>query len=399
MGVKLRERSGKGWYVFIDHKGQRKAKFFGKNKVLAKKFADKLMARLKWAEQSGEPIALSRPDQSMPSIDTYLKEWLENSVKPYCKQSTYEEYARAIDHHLIPAFGARLIGSLTRGDIMRLVSTCAELGKSRSTIRNYLVPLKAAYNQGIEDGLVTFNPVARMSRLFRGTDEQRTRLSPLSREEVQVLLATAQARYSLLYPLLLCAVRAGLRQGELIGLQWGDVDFRGCFLEVRRAVVRRRVTTTKNHRIRRVDMSPQLVATLLKLKETRQLEAMAQGKAMAEWVFLSPQGSRWDDANLKRAWARCLEASGLRHVRFHDLRHSFVSHLIDQGAHPKYIQEQAGHGSIQMTMDIYGHLFPNRNRGWVDKLDEPVETSASEGESATLAQPRKGADEAVPVSA
>ena len=237
MGVKLRERPGKGWYVLTDYRGQRKAKFFGKNKAQAEKFADKLTARLKWAEQSGEPIALSRPDQSMPTVETYLKEWLENSVKLYCKQSTYEEYARAIDHHLIPTFGARLFGSLTRGDIMRLVSTCAELGKSRSTIRNYLVPLKAAYNQGIEEGLVTVNPVARVSRLFRGTDAQQMKLSPLSREEVQVLLATAQARYSLLYPLLLCAVRAGLRQGELIGLQWGDVDFRGRFLEVRRAVV------------------------------------------------------------------------------------------------------------------------------------------------------------------
>ncbi len=114
---------------------------------------------------------------------------------------------------------------------------------------------------------------------------------------------------------------------------------------------------------------------------------MAKGQEMSEWVFLSPQGRRWDDAQLKRAWRRCLAASGLRQIRFHDLRHTFASPLIEQGAHSKYIQEQLGHGSIQMTMDIYGHLFPNRNRGWVDRLDE---TESPRG-TATHSQPELGA--------
>ncbi len=60
----------------------------------------------------------------------------------------------------------------------------------------------------------------------------------------------------------------------------------------------------------------------------------------------------------------------MRRIRFHDLRHTFISLSIEQGAHPKYIQEQAGHSSIQVTMDTYGHLFPNRDGGWTDKLDD-----------------------------
>ncbi len=193
----------------------------------------------------------------------------------------------------------------------------------------------------------------------------------------------------MLFPLLLCAVRTGLRLGELIGAQWGAVDFNGRFLEVRRSVVRGLVTTPKNHRIRRVDLSPQLVQELKRLKEIRQLSAMASGKPMSEWVFLSPKGCRWDDANLKHTWKRCQEASGLRQIRFHDLRHTFASLLIDQGAHGKYVQEQLGHGSIQMTMDIYGHLFPNRNRGWVDMLDEPRGGNRAQTEPATQPQPER----------
>jgi integrase len=163
-----------------------------------------------------------------------------------------------------------------------------------------------------------------------------------------------------------------LRLGELIGLQWGDIDFSGGFLEVRRAVVLREETDTKSHKIRRVDMSQQLQAELKRLKEVRQLEAMAKGETIERWVFLSPKGQRWDDRNLCRTWYQCLEQAEIRHVRFHDLRHTYVSQLIQNGAHPKYIQEQAGHSSIQVTMDTYGHLFPSVNRGWADTLDEQV---------------------------
>jgi integrase len=190
------------------------------------------------------------------------------------------------------------------------------------------------------------------------------------REEVQALLAKAEDQSRALYPVLLCAVRAGLRMGELIGLQWGDIDFRGRFLEVRRSVILGEETSTKNHKIRRVEMSRQLLEILQRLKEVRQLEAMENAEQILPWVFLSPEGKRWDDRNLRRSWYRCLEVAEIREVRFHDLRHTYISLLIEQGAHPKYIQEQAGHSSIQVTMDIYGHLFPDRDRGWADKLDD-----------------------------
>jgi integrase len=65
-----------------------------------------------------------------------------------------------------------------------------------------------------------------------------------------------------------------------------------------------------------------------------------------------------------------MSCAGLRRVRFHELRHTWVSLLIQTGAHAKYIQEQAGHSSIQVTMDTYGHLFPNESREWVNRLDE-----------------------------
>src|SRR4029077_8737700 len=105
MGVKLPERPGKGWYVFTDWNGQRKAKCFGKNKSQAKAFADKLAAKLKWAEQSGEAVTLATTDGTIPTVADYLAEWLTLYAEPHCKPSTSDEYRKVIEKHLLPAFG------------------------------------------------------------------------------------------------------------------------------------------------------------------------------------------------------------------------------------------------------------------------------------------------------
>lgn len=387
MGVKLRERPGKGWYVFTDWRGQRKAKCFGKNKRLAQAFADKLAARLKWAEQTGEPLALSQPDQAMPTVKAYLSDWLTTYAKVHCKPSTYRGYKRAIEQLLIPAFGERPLHLLKRDEIKRLIARQIEAKKARGTIQNYLVPLKAAYNQAKEDGLVMMNPAERLGKLLQRSQDRREEMQPLTAQEVQTLLSVAESQYPALYPVLLCAVRTGLRQGELIGLQWGDVDSRGQFLDVRRGVVLGEITTTKSKKVRRVDLGPQVLSVLQGLKEIRQLEAMSMGKELSPWIFLSPEGERWDERNLRRGFYRCLDKAGLRQVRFHDLRHTYASLMAAIGAPPKYVQKQLGHSSFQVTMDIYSHLFPEGNREWVLKLDSSNQTGSREGNSATQAQP------------
>ena len=209
----------------------------------------------------------------MPTVAQFLSEWLQNTAKLHCKDSTHQEYKRAVLEQLIPAFGPKRLDALARADIARQVAVWAEQRKSRSTIRNYLAPLKAAYFEAMDDGLVSANPVSRANRLFRGVAGKGHKVNPFTREEVQTLLEKAKESHAVLFPLLLCAVRTGLRLGELIGAQWGAVDFNGRFLEVRRSVVRGLVTTPKNHRIRRVDLSPQLVQELKRLKEIRQLSA------------------------------------------------------------------------------------------------------------------------------
>jgi integrase len=157
---------------------------------------------------------------------------------------------------------------------------------------------------------------------------------------------------------------------SLIGLQSGDIDFNGGFIEVRRAIVRGRIETPKNGKSRRVDLSGHLSDVLkshiVKMKE----ETLRKGwKSLPVTLFYNEEGNHLDPRNLvQRCFHKCLEKAGLRKVRFHDLRHTFASIHISHGESLAYVKEQLGHHSIQITVDIYGHLVPGANRAAADRL-------------------------------
>ncbi len=107
------------------------------------------------------------------------------------------------------------------------------------------------------------------------------------------------------------------------------------------------------------------------LQRRRKEEYFKLGEDMPEWVFINGEGRPLDQNNLRnRIFYRVLDSAGLRRVRFHDLRHSFASLLLQQGESLAYVKEQLGHESIKMTVDIYGHLIPGTNKQAVDRLDD-----------------------------
>jgi len=141
-----------------------------------------------------------------------------------------------------------------------------------------------------------------------------------------------------------------------------------------------------------VDLSRQLRCTLLELRDARLLDAFMEGRTSIadDLVFPSHSGTPLKPDNIAvRYMQPALEKVGLRKFRFHDLRHSFGSHLIQDGASLAYVKEQMGHSSIQITVDTYGHLIPEADIAWVDRLDEKTTPQ----QSATPAQPTQPARE------
>jgi integrase len=152
-----------------------------------------------------------------------------------------------------------------------------------------------------------------MGRLIKVKEDRRTHVSPLTAQEVRQLLQCTQTNLPYFYPLLLCALRTGMREGELIGLQWGDIDFLNGFIEVRRGIVRTLVSSTKSHKIRRIDMSPQLSQALRQLKDTRSLEVSYRKFPMPDWVFVWPENlERISDTTVRRLFYKALELAEMR---------------------------------------------------------------------------------------
>jgi integrase len=259
---------------------------------------------------------------------------------------------------------------------------------ARHTIRNVIACLCSVLSHAVDDGLIAHNPAVKLGKYFKQARVVHEKIEPLTEGEVPLFLAKARERDSKRYegnpeylPLFLCAIHTGMRAGELAGLQWGDIDWNGKFLMVRRSIRKGRIYETKTGKNRRIDMSDDLLDELGAYRRRRLEDALKDGKnEIPEWLFASSEGTPVDMHNVeRREFGKCLEQAKLRKIRFHDLRHTTASLLIQNCAPLAYVKDQLGHSSIKVTVDIYGHLVPGANRQEMNRLPSL--------KSATPAQP------------
>jgi integrase len=232
------------------------------------------------------------------------------------------------------------VTSIRRRDCRDLIGQCRVKGLRVATVKGILRALSTVLSQAVEDELLMANPALRTGKYLRQGDEAKREIEPLARPEITHLLAVTKEHLPRWHPLLLCALRTGLRQGELLALRWADVDFAGRFIAVSQNLVRG-ATTPKNHQRRRVDMSGQL-AEVLAAERLRQRQ-LKTGKDRPEAVFPSADGTMLDEANVRHMFYRILDKAELRRIRFHDLRHTFATLPILQGESLAYVRDQMGH--------------------------------------------------------
>src|SRR5262249_24269071 len=239
-----------------------------------------------------------------------------------------------------------------------------------NSVRGILRTLSVVLSQAVDDGLLGANPALAMRKYRRRGDEPEAQIDPLSADESIHLLTVAHEHFPEWYPWLLTALRTGMRLGELLALQWGDLDWRGRYVLVRRGLVRGKLTTPKNHQQRRVDLSPQLRA-VLRLARRRQSAAWAKlGQPRPEWVFCTALGTPFDDCNVRRSFRRMLDKAELHRRGPHQMRHTFASLLTQAGEPITYVSAQLGHRDSAITLRVYAHWLPDTTgRKGVDRLD------------------------------
>jgi integrase len=313
---------------------------------------------------------LTEEKPQTPTLKSYYERYSQTYMETALRHSTRTNYESSFKVHILPELGGLRLEEITRDRVEEFAASLLKKGLAKDTIRLRLAALGVLFNHAIEKKVVSDNPAAKVSKLYKQAKRVHEEIEPLTAEEVSLFVESVQKHSPEHYPLFLCAMHTGLRSGELAGLQWGDVDFSGKFLTVRRNVVYSRVTRTKTSKNRRVDISDALLAELEALRRRRQEEWLAKGSnEIPEWVFSNREGGKIQIGNLKtRHFHKCLERAGLRRIRFHDLRHTFASLLIQNREPLAYVKEQMGHSSIRMTVDIYGHLVPGANRQAVNQL-------------------------------
>jgi integrase len=239
-----------------------------------------------------------------------------------------------------------------------------------------LTPLGRVLGFATRRGLIPQNPARRLERGERPKIERRE-MRILDSREIELVLANARANYR---ALLAVAIFTGLRQGELLGLVWDDVDLDNEILRVRKQLDRTgvRVTPKTPEAIREVELFPALVETLRAHKKAMLARGFAGG---SDFVFSTMTGGPMYWRNVS---SRGLELAAVRSglmpsvterrqlrkdgkevptlLRFHDLRHTFASMLIGQGLDVTYVSAQMGHASPRITLDVYARLFDRQRR-------------------------------------
>ena len=358
------QRAGRpGWYATLTVKGRRLS-YHGDTRVeAAKKLATALNQR-----NEGELPSGGRDVR----LGDYLEKWLENrrhGIKPW----TYRGYRTQIKH-IKEAMGHLRLRELTPDDVTSFIASRVSAGASpRHVIRAHQC-LRTALADAVRAGHVRIN-VASRDALPRGVlpKVKRFNITPFTADEARDFLAAAEN--DRLGPLYSLALRSGMRQGELLGLTWDDVDFANSRIMVTRSLQREvedgklRLGDVKSDSGRRpIELSAEAMAALAKQREV-QASATVRDLEWVSLVFTTEEGKPLDARNTTLSFKRFLRRHGFRDMRFHDLRHTHASLLLIAGEHPKVVQERLGHSSIKITLDTYSHLIPSMQREAAGRLE------------------------------
>jgi len=371
----VKKRRGKWVIDFYDQFGKRHWETAGTNK----KEAEELLAQ-RLIEVGKETFRTENRDKIFPEV---AKEWFDNVIVPSKRPSTVSQYRGHLDHHLIPYFGSVKLGRI---DVKMVESYMANQLKNSAiakvTINKTVVTLGAILRYAVRHRYIDFNPVSNVEKYRNGSEEYQEDRHYLTPHEIRDLLNTAPEKYRVLF---MTAVMTGIREGELFGLKWEDVDLVVRQIYVKRTFSKGRFYSPKTRSsIRKIDMAPELISELRKWK-------LQCPKGDLDLVFPNGAGKPENHGNmLRRGFYPTLRKAGIRKIRFHDLRHTYASLLIRQNEHPKYIQSQMGHSSIKVTMDIYGHLMEATNHEAANKIGATIFGNAVDNGSKMVAEHKKG---------
>jgi integrase len=314
-----------------------------------------------------------------PTFERAIEEWFELYVQVEHSNSpqTQHIYRWAIDHHLTPEFGRKRLDEITRKMVAAFISRKLSGGLTTASVRNIIAPMRGMFNYVIADKSRHFqiaeNPCVRQGQFKKQTSAKvaSDKFTIPPPEAMQKFLELCAQKSQRLHALVAVGLFAGLRRGEMFALRWPAIDLD----DKKELLVRRTLTrfktekTPKSHAVRNVPMADDLVLILKEWRTAQKAAWLKKGKPMPELVFPGEDGGYINEARFRTTKFYPVRImAGLPSLRLHDLRHCYASYMLAQGTPLSDLKDLMGHYSIQITVDLYGHMVPRNQHAYANAM-------------------------------
>ena len=372
----IRERKHKVWQITIELPkdpitGKRNRRY--RTVEGTKKEAERAMHEFITELEKGYYVA-----NSNISITEWVQTWLEVYIIPNVSPTTLSRYQGMIKRYINPVIGHIPVQQLTTLAVQSWVNglkISPSSGKemSAATIKHAYHVLKGAMDKAVLAGIIYRSPCTGIM-LPKGQKKQAVIYD--EKQIRQLLDAASGTEMELVIDMELCL---GVRRGELLGLEWGDIDWEHNQVKIIRnrvvvdgkSVVKEPKTATS---VRTLDVPLPLMQKLRKHKMQCLSNKLRLGKAYTatDYIIVHPDGKPIYPEYLSQMLTKLQERTGLPKCRFHDLRHLCASIMLLQGVNVKVAQERLGHKDIATTMNIYSHVLPSSAKEAADKIGQLV---------------------------
>lgn len=341
----------------------------GKRKTIKKRgFKGKTEARNAEREAKLEWEKGTYIDPNKVLFGEFITDWLEKK-NDISLETRYTNQGH-IKNHIIPSIGRFPLQKITVNHIENFILDLQKKDISDATVRKIFNLVHTCFKTAHRKEIIAKNP---FDLLDNGSKPKisKPKVDYWTKEEVKLFFSKLDHRHRIM---LILAIYTGMRRGEILALRWQDVDFENNQLRVYRSSrpmqgITKSVKTESGYRT--ITVSSFVNAELKRHCEMIQSEKELFGDDYQDndLIVCQPNGKQLTLGNFTRFWKTLIKNTGMRYIRFHDLRHTCASLLLSTGVHPKVVQEMLGHSSIRVTLDKYSHMMPNMQAEAADALE------------------------------